>query len=584
MADKTQLDVVLRLKDEMSGKLAGVRSKLSKVGSSLTVVGRYAAIGMGALTAGIGAAGGMALSSAADLESLKVSLKTAMGGDSSAAGEAFKTIENFATQTPFQLLEVTDGFVKLKNMGLDPSEKALRSYGDTASAMGKPLNQMVEAVADAATGEFERLKEFGIKTKSEGDNVSFTFKGITTTVGKNSKEIEDYLIALGETEFAGGMEEQSKTLKGRLSTLKDTFSLTMAAFATDSGLLDVAKNAVERLTLFLDEHKDEIIAFFQNFANKIVDFGKKAMEWIIPVYNKLKEFFSDMEKRKAVIVGVLSALTLAFIAWGVSVIIAVGPILLVIAAVGLAAYLLYKLWSSNFGGIQEKTKAVMSAIKKFYNEYLVPFFKEIKKEVDVIVKWWRDNWDTISLIFSGAWLKMKGLFKIVWALLSGVIKIAIDIFTGNWGKAWEDVKQVFKGVWDGVKDIFSGTWSEIKGIFIASINWLIGKLNNFIGDINKMDIPDWVPGVGGKGINIKPIPRLATGTNYIPQDTLAVLHEGEAVIPKEYNPSAGGLEKSIVININGEQHYYNEQSVDNLIDKIRDVLSREQEKTNWGIA
>ena len=58
--------------------------------------------------------------------------------------------------------------------------------------MAKTLNQMIEAVADAATGEFERLKEFGIKAKSEGDKVSFIFRGVTTTVKKESNAIQNY--------------------------------------------------------------------------------------------------------------------------------------------------------------------------------------------------------------------------------------------------------------------------------------------------------------------------------------------------------------------------------------------------------
>ena len=36
------------------------------------------------------------------------------------------------------------------------------------------------------------------------------------------------------------------------------------------------------------------------------------------------------------------------------------------------------------------------------------------------------------------------------------------------------------------------------------------------------------------------IPAYATGTNYVPKDGPAYLHQGEAVIPKAYNPAAGG--------------------------------------------
>ena len=69
--------------------------------------------------------------------------------------------------------------------------------------MGKNLMQFVEAIADAATGEFERLKEFGIKARTQGEQVSFTFQGVTTTVGKNAAEIENYLRQIGMSSLPG---------------------------------------------------------------------------------------------------------------------------------------------------------------------------------------------------------------------------------------------------------------------------------------------------------------------------------------------------------------------------------------------
>ena len=176
--------------------------------------------------------GGGLLGANVEVERLNAALQTTEG---SAAGAeaAFKRIQKFTAETPFQLAQVTDGYMKLKNLGMDPSERAMTSYGNTASSMGKDLNQMVEAVADASTGEFERLKEFGIKASSQGNKVAFTFGGVTTTVGKNSKEIQDYLIGLGETKFAGAMERQMGTLGGVISNLKD--NLFMAAVAIGKG-------------------------------------------------------------------------------------------------------------------------------------------------------------------------------------------------------------------------------------------------------------------------------------------------------------------------------------------------------------
>lgn len=144
-------------------------------------------------------------------------------GSAEKASVAFEAISDFAAKTPYDLGQAVDGFTKLVNLGLTPSEKALVSYGNTASAMGKDLNQMIEAVADAATGEFERLKEFGIKASKEGDRVSLTFRGTTTEIGNSAAEIEQYLMALGENEFAGAMERRMDSLDGALSNLGDSW-------------------------------------------------------------------------------------------------------------------------------------------------------------------------------------------------------------------------------------------------------------------------------------------------------------------------------------------------------------------------
>jgi hypothetical protein len=198
---------------ERAGKLAGGLAKVIK--------------GVGV---GIAALGTATLTTGATFEKLRAQLKTATGS-AEGADEALGFVREFAKNTPFQVEEITGAFIKLTNLGLAPSEEALTAYGDTASAMGKELDQLIEAVADATTGEFERLKEFGIKAKSEGDNVSFTFRGVTTTVGKNSAEIEKYLIDLSKNNFAGAMAEQMGTLNGIISNAKDaiaTFFLTVA--------------------------------------------------------------------------------------------------------------------------------------------------------------------------------------------------------------------------------------------------------------------------------------------------------------------------------------------------------------------
>jgi hypothetical protein len=178
--------------------------------------GAMAALGVGALVSNFAR-------TVTESERLKGSLKT-MTGSTEDAAFAFSELEKFASQTPFTLDQSVEGFIKLKALGLDPSERALRSYGNTSAAMGKDMMQMIEAVADASTGEFERLKEFGIKASKEGDRVSLTFQGMTTTIGNSSAEIQEYLLGIGETQFGSAMEDQMAALPGLLSNLSDNIS------------------------------------------------------------------------------------------------------------------------------------------------------------------------------------------------------------------------------------------------------------------------------------------------------------------------------------------------------------------------
>ena len=193
-----------------------------------------------------------------------------MAGSAENAAKAFSVLQQFAKETPYGLNQAVEGFTKLVALGLNPSKEALISYGNTAAAMGKDLNQMIEAVADASTFEFERLKEFGIKSSQQADTVSFTFRGVTTTVKKNSEEIQKYLLNIGNTDFAGAMETRSKTLDGQLSSLADSFDGLVLAVA-QSGFGDAvgeqAATAEDAITALTDAiASNEIAATLQDWV------------------------------------------------------------------------------------------------------------------------------------------------------------------------------------------------------------------------------------------------------------------------------------------------------------------------------
>jgi len=161
------------------------------------------------------------------------------------------------------------------------------------------------------------------------------------------------------------------------------------------------------------------------------------------------------------------------------------------------------------------------------------------------------------------------LAKIVLPLLVEVIQFIVDTIVPLLTTAFEKLGPVLDNLSEKFKTIFDG----IKGIVKGAVNFLIDGVNLLIRGLNKIhfSLPDWIPGVGGKsfGINIGEIPKLNIGTNYVPNDMIAMLHKGEAVVPKAYNPSAGG-QAQIVFERGAFDGAYmmDDYGVDKVMDRI----------------
>ena len=139
------------------------------------------------------------------------------------AAAAMKMLQKLAADTPDSLAEWTEAYIKLINRGIKPTTTELTNMGDLAASQGKSVDQLIEAILDAMTGENERLKEFGIKASKDGDIVKYTFKGVTTEVKNSEEAIKDYLLSLGRMEgVAGSMSTQMQELQGIESNLGDT--------------------------------------------------------------------------------------------------------------------------------------------------------------------------------------------------------------------------------------------------------------------------------------------------------------------------------------------------------------------------
>jgi hypothetical protein len=292
----SEFDKITAEERQLLAELGKLKKQLDDVGDKAKKAGKDtgdAFGGMGAVAAKVGPiiAGIFAadkivgftkevIAVTAEFQKLGAILKNTLGSNSAAQG-ALTRIQEFAAQTPFSVQELTQSFVKLANQGFTPTNAQLRKLGDLASSTGKNFDQLTEAIIDAQTGEFERLKEFGIRASKAGDQVTFTFKGVQTQTKFTNEAIREYLLSLGDLQgVSGSMAAVSGTLGGQISNLGDAWDSLLNSIGTR--LAPVFSGALKLTAEFLGALND----LFKGDE-------QKAKEFLGSQYTAYTEFFAN---------------------------------------------------------------------------------------------------------------------------------------------------------------------------------------------------------------------------------------------------------------------------------------------------
>ena len=284
-AEKDAITNAQKLNDELQKTGKEGKNSTDKVSGGLNNIGG-AASKLGPLLAGafsaasIVAFGKQVFNVTAEFQKLSAVLKNTLGSGA-AASMALENIKEFAKTTPFAVSELTASFVKLANQGFTPTIDQMRKLGDLASSTGKSFDQLAEAIIDAQVGEFERLKEFGVRAQKAGDQVIFTFKGVETQVQNNNAAIREYLVGLGDYNgVAGAAAAVSDTLGGKVNNLGDAWDNFLNKIGT---LLEpILKKALN------------VTADFMDSINKIFAGGKADSERYATVELESYKFFNDL--------------------------------------------------------------------------------------------------------------------------------------------------------------------------------------------------------------------------------------------------------------------------------------------------
>lgn len=175
--------------------------------------------------------------------------------------------------------------------------------------------------------------------------------------------------------------------------------------------------------------------------------------------------------------------------------------------------------------------AAVAAWQWIYNNVLAPVASWVNTNViQPVLNFFKGLWNSVSSFVSDAITKIKNFLSPLGSWIkSNVIDRIANFFSG----LWDGVKNGLSNMINGLKNIFNG----IGNVFKTPINGIIDLINKVLQNLNRtVKVPDWVPGLGGKGVNFPTIPRLAKG-GIVDQATMAIIGESgsEAVMPLENN-------------------------------------------------
>ena len=466
----------------ITGFIGFALPKIQKFGEGVKTV--FSAFQSGGLAGGMESLGGFA--------------SELMTGAATAASSMLTNIGGYLKDNLPSLMDIGLDFV----MGLSVSlrENAGRMV-DGAISLAKNLAQgladsiptIVQHVPTIISNIAGIINDNAPKLLAAAANIIWTLaKGLVQAIPTIVQNIPKIIGAIWDVFTAFNWMNLGKTI---------ITGLTNGLKALAGNVSTVAKTIAQNFKIFISDLPGNMLAIGKDILRGLWNGITGAIGWLI---GNVKNFFLSIISAVKALFGINSPST---------VFADIGKNLILGLFNGISGLwsMVTSFFTGALSGLQSFFSSAWSNILGAFNS----FQSSLAQSFPVLATIIQGPIDTIKIILEG----LKGV-------LDGIIQFITGVFTGNWSQAWE-----------GVKSIFGNIFDSLAALVKQPINAVISIINKAISGINglKLDIPDWVPVLGGKtfGLNIPEIPQLAVG-GIVTAPTVLEAGEGgepEAILP-----------------------------------------------------
>lgn len=464
------------------------------------------------------------------------------------------------------IADITQGMGMAKEASVDMAKGATELGVQLANWNGIDAATAINDIQSAMTGSTKGLEKYGIKINDAAKEQAMLSLGLSGTYDKLDNATKAQVIYQAALEASGNAvdywNEGNRSMGFYLNEAKEQFgniTETIGAF-----FLPLAKKGAEMFAdfvsnanLFVVKISDAINSFKEgmeqgedivdniwfvfkevfgieipdtvlDMISNVVEYWQSLLDIVVdlwntlgqPIFNIIKEIFLDLMANSDIIFNAISTYFQIMtdsikVVWE-SILKPVFDFIVDIIQTT------KQYFDENCSGMSTIFNDFVVTIKSFWEGALKPVLQAIGDFIKNILL------PAFKYVFENGILPIVGnVFKgigDVWnnslkPILNGIIEFVQGVFSGNWSRAWEGVVSIVKGV-------FSGIVTAVK----SPINTVIGIINNFINGLNKLQVPDWVPAIGGKGINIPNIPMLYKGTDYFKGGMAIVGEQGPELV------------------------------------------------------